>query len=177
MLTIYRRHRRRCKHRGKGREHRHCDCPIWLDGFLAGKEVRRSIRVRNWQRAQELVREWEAADRFTTTERKTIDDAWRDFLADLDSRHLHPSTSRKYKLLDRQMKSFAQSHGFRFLEELDLNALSQFRTTWKDGPRSSAKKLERLRSFLRFAQRRKWVLENHATDLKAPKITLRPTMP
>jgi integrase/recombinase XerD len=75
------------------------------------------------------------------------------------------------------MKSFAQSHGFRFLDELDLNALSQFRTTWKDGPRSSTKKLERLRSFLRFAQRRKWVLENHATDLKAPKVTLRPTMP
>jgi integrase/recombinase XerD len=149
----------------------------WLDGFLAGKEVRRSIKVRNWQRAQELVREWEATDRFTTTERKTIEDAWRDFLADLDSRHLHPSTARKYKLLDRQMKSFAQSHGFLFLDEFDLNALGQFRTTWKDGPRSSAKKLERLRSFLRFAQRRKWVSENHATDLKAPKVTLRPTMP
>jgi integrase/recombinase XerD len=124
-----------------------------------------------------LVREWEAQDRITTTERKTIDDGWRDFLADLDSRHLNPSTVRKYKLLDRQMKSFAESHGFRFLDELDLNALGQFRTTWKDGPRSSAKKLERLRSFLWFAQKRKWVLENYATDLKAPKVTLRPTMP
>jgi site-specific recombinase XerD len=75
------------------------------------------------------------------------------------------------------MKVFAQARGFRFLDELDLNALGQFRGTWKDGPRSSAKKLERLRSFLRFAQRRKWVVENHAADLKAPKVTLRPTMP
>ncbi|HEX4004138.1 MAG TPA: tyrosine-type recombinase/integrase [Candidatus Acidoferrales bacterium] len=177
MLTIYRRHRQSCNHRTKGRQHRHCECPIWVDGFLGGKELRQSIKVRNWQRAQELVRKWEAEDRLTTNERKTIEDAWRDFLADLGSRHLHSSTIRKYKLLDRQTKSYAQSHGFRFLDELDLNALSQFRSTWKDGPRSSAKKLERLRSFLRFALRRKWILENYAADLKAPKVVLRPTMP
>jgi len=41
-------------------------------------------------------------------------------------------------------------------------------------PRSSAKKLERLRAFFRFAQKRKWVTENPALDLKAPKITLCP---
>lgn len=177
MLNIYRRHRQGCKHRIKGREHRHCDCPIWVDGFLGGKELQRSTKLRNWQRAQEVVRKWEAEDRLTTTERKTIEDAWKDFLADLDSRHLHPSTIRKYKLLDRQSKSFAQSNGFQYLDELGLNALTLFRNTWKDGSRSSAKKLERLRSFLRFALRRKWVPENYAADLKAPKVTLRPTMP
>ena len=48
---------------------------------------------------------------------------------------------------------------------------------WKDGPRSSAKKLERLRSFLRFAQRRDWIVKNPACDLKAPKVRLCPTMP
>jgi hypothetical protein len=30
MLTIYRRHRRSCKQRMKGRKHRHCQCPIWV---------------------------------------------------------------------------------------------------------------------------------------------------
>jgi hypothetical protein len=118
MLTVYRRHRRRCKHYTKGREHRHCNCPIWVDGFLGGKELRRLTKVRNWQRAQELVREWEAEDRITSAERKTVEDAWRDFIADLDSRHLHPSTTRKYKLLKRQMQSIAQSHGFRYLDEV-----------------------------------------------------------
>jgi integrase/recombinase XerD len=177
MLTVYRRHRKSCKHRIKGREYRHCDCPIWIDGFLGEKELRRSIKTRSWQRAHELVREWEAADRVTTIERKTIEEAWVDFLADLNSRHLHPSTIRKYRLLDRQTRSYSQSRGLCFLDELDLNALSQFRATWKDGPRSSAKKLERLRSFLRFAVKRKWVSENYAADLKSPKITLRPTMP
>ena len=177
MLTIYRRHRRCCKHRSKGRAHRHCDCPIWADGFLGGKELRLSIKVRNWQRAQELVRDWESRDRIDTDERKTIGEGMRDFLCDLESRHLHVSTTRKYKLLDHQLKDFAQSRGLVFLDELNLDVLSRFRTTWKDGPRSSAKKLERLRSFLRFAQKRKWISENYATDLKSPKVTLRPTMP
>ena len=56
MLTIYRRHRKACKHRDKGREHRHCQCPIWVDGFLGGKELRESLKLRDWQRAQETVR-------------------------------------------------------------------------------------------------------------------------
>jgi len=40
MLTIYRRHRKSCKHRAKGRKHRHCECPIWVDGYLSGHEIR-----------------------------------------------------------------------------------------------------------------------------------------
>ncbi len=48
---------------------------------------------------------------------------------------------------------------------------------WKDGPRSSAKKLERLRAFFRFGMKRKWTTENPAGELKAPRITLCPTLP
>jgi integrase/recombinase XerD len=93
----------------------------------------------------------------------------------LEQRRLSPM--RKYKLLNRQMEEHAKTAGLRFLTEFDLAATSAFRAGWKDGPRSSAKKLERLRAFLRFAQKRKWVTENPATDVKAPKITLCPTLP
>jgi integrase/recombinase XerD len=140
--------------------------------------VRESLKVRDWQRAQETIREWEAEDRRTVkTETKTIESAWKDFLADLEARKLADSTVRKYKLLNRQMEDFAKERGFRFLIEFDLPAVSQFRAEWKDGPRSSAKKLERLRAFFRFAQNRKWIAENPAADLKAPRVTLCPTMP
>jgi len=149
-----------------------------VDGFLAGVEVRESLKVRDWQRAQEKVRDWEAKDRQTVEqEPKTIDDAWTELLADIEARNLADSTVRKYKLLNRQMKGFAKARGFRFLTELDLPATGQFRAAWKDGPRSSAKKLERLRAFFRFAQKRKWIAENPAADLKAPRVTLCPTMP
>jgi integrase/recombinase XerD len=178
MLTIYRRHQKRCKHGSDGRKYRHCQCVIWVDGILAGVEVRESLKLRDWQRAQEKIREWEARDsRTVEPESKTIDAAWKEFLADLEARKLTYATIRKYKLLDRQMEEFAKKRGFRFLTEFDLPAVSQFRASWKDGPRSSAKKLERLRAFFRFAMKRKWVPDNPAADLKAPKVTLCPTLP
>jgi integrase/recombinase XerD len=178
MLTIYRRHLKDCRRRAEGRRYRHCRCPIWVDGILGGKEMRESLKVRDWQRAQEMVREWEAEDRRTShPEQKCTDAAWREFLVDMEARKLNDSTVRKYKLLKRQMEAFAQRRGIRFLPEFDLSAVSQFRSEWKDGPRSSAKKLERLRAFFRFAQKRKWTSENPAIDLKAPKVTLCPTLP
>lgn len=178
MLTIYRRHRKRCKQRAKGRQHRHCQCPIWVDGFLAGKETRETLKVRDWQRAQEIVREWEAEDRrILRPERKRIADTWKEFLADIEARRLHASTVRKYTLLKRQMEEYGRLRSVHFLDEFDLPTVSHFRAGWQDGPRSSAKKLERLRAFFRFAQKRKWVSDNPASDLKAPKITLCPTMP
>jgi hypothetical protein len=109
--------------------------------------------------------------------RKSTQEAWNEFLADIEARKLNDSTARKYKLLNRQMEEFAQRRGLRVLADFDLSKVSQFRSEWKDGPRSSAKKLERLRALFRFAQKRKWVAENPALDLKAPKITLCPTLP
>ena len=42
---------------------------------------------------------------------------------------------------------------------------------------AALKKLERLRSFFRFARGSKWIAENPATELKSPKVTARPTLP
>jgi integrase/recombinase XerD len=178
MLTTYRRHLRNCKHRGEGRRYRRCQCPIWVDGFLGRNELRESLKCRDWQRAQELIRDWEAKDQRTVqSEPQTIEAAFKEFLADIEARKLHSSTVGKYKLLQRQMEAFSQQCGLRFLNEFDLIAVGRFRSQWKDGPRSSAKKLERLRAFFRFAQDRKWVHENPASRLKSPKVLLCPTMP
>ena len=182
MLTIYRRHQKSCKHGAKGRKYRDCSCPIWTQGTLGGKTVRKSITVRGWQKAQEIVRQWEADGRIEAAtelvdDRITICQARDKYLADIDARRLNPSTVYKYSLLFRQLESFASRYSVRFLPELDIDLLGTFRAEWKDGPCSSLKKLERLRAFFQFAQRRKWVTDNPASDLKPPKVTLRPTMP
>src|ERR1700751_1567222 len=120
MLTIYRRHRRSCKQRAKGRKHRHCLCPIWVDGALGGKELRESLKLRDWQRAQEMIREWEAEDRrISQPARKSTGQAWEEFLADIAARKLNDSTIRKYKLLKRQMEDFAKRCGLRVLVDFD----------------------------------------------------------
>ena len=84
---------------------------------------------------------------------------------------------RKYKLLQRQMKAYGEERGLKMLAQFDLDVLSKFRATWKDGPRTAGKKLERLRAFFRFAHDRQWVEINPATRIKLPKVSIRPTMP
>lgn len=32
-----------------------CRCPIWVDGTLGGAEIRESLKVWDWQRAQEMI--------------------------------------------------------------------------------------------------------------------------
>src|SRR5208282_2196617 len=179
MLTIYRRHRRSCRQRAKGRRYRHCQCPIWVDGALGGKDLRESLKLRDWQRAQDLIREWEAENRRTVQQEHqvTIKDAHTKFIADAEARKLNDATLSKYRLLFRQLDGFAETYKLEFLDQLDLDTLATFRATWTEGPRTSLKKLERLRAFMRFAEKRKWIDGNPAVDLKAPKVPNKPTLP
>jgi hypothetical protein len=87
MLTIYRRHLKGCPHRNKGRKYRRCRCPIWVDGFLAGVEIRESLHTADWQKAQDIVREWEATGRkFTAVqEPMAIKAAQGKFVADTEA--------------------------------------------------------------------------------------------
>jgi integrase len=179
MLTIYRRHRKECSHRKDGRAYRRCHCPIWVDGFLADAEMRKSLGTRDWQKAQDTIRQWEADGQRTKDAREpeTLEHVKQCFLADAEARNLHESTIYKYRLLFRQLETFASEQGIRFVKELDVEMLSAFRSRWKDGPRSSLKKLERLRALLGFCQKRRWIEDNPARDLKPPKVPARPTMP
>jgi len=194
MLTIYRRHGNNCSQRDAAeirvnidgdlfvrQGKRRCSCPLWVHGSLAGRKVRKPLHTRDWEKAKDEVRGWNSEpDKGHSCEDhhlKTVADAWDGFLADLESRKLHLSTVRKYKLLRRQMEEFARKRGIRFLVEFDTPRVTEFRSIWKDGQRSSAKKLERLRAFFRFARDQNWVQENPAAKLKSPKVTLCPTLP
>src|ERR1700687_6505312 len=86
-------------------------------------------------------------------------------------------TIRKYKLLERQLKVYGEERGLKMLAQFDLDTRSKFRATWKDGPWTAGKKLERLRAFFRFAHDRQWVESNPATRIKLPKVSICPTMP
>ena len=179
MLTLYRRHQKTCKHRQLGRKYRRCGCPIWVDGSVGGREIRKSLCLADWQEAHDKVRLWEAEWREPKSpgEPITIQRAAENFSTDANARKLNEATIYKYKLLFRQLEVFAEKTGLRHLKELEITTLDKFRAEWKDGPRSSLKKLERLRSFLRFCERRKWIQDNPATYLMPPKVQNKPTLP
>lgn len=177
MLTIYRRHRKNCPHKDEGRAYRRCGCPIWADGTLNAEEIRESLKLRNWEKAQEKIREWEAEGARPEVERITIEEACEDFLTDATARKLTEATLYKYRLLFGRLKAFAHDNGLRFLTEFDLPLLRKFRASWADGNISAAKKLERAKAFFRFAHETGWIAENPARLLKSPKVSCPPTMP
>src|SRR5215467_8624160 len=153
MLTIYRRHSQSCGHRSEGWKYRHCRCPIWVDGFLRGKELRQSLGTRDWAKAQKTVHEWEAAglpanekDSAVGVEGITIDAAKEEFLADCEARKLKKSSIDRYRILFRQLDAFARREGIRFLAQLLTPELHKFRATWQGSSGlADLKKLERLR--------------------------------
>jgi integrase/recombinase XerD len=181
MLTIYRRHLKSCKHGSEGRSYRRCKCPIWVDGSLDGHEMRKSLETRDWQKASDRVREWEANGTIAPEAKKdepiTITAAWEAFVRDAESRGLQPDSVRKYRHLKRVTLEFAVREGLRYLSEFDVAKCRDFRSTWTVKNASARKRLEYLRSFFRFAQESGWIAQNPAKALKPPKITDPPTMP
>jgi integrase/recombinase XerD len=181
MLSIWRRHNpKKCQF--KGRLSRKCRCPIWISGVdAAGNKIKEATKLRDWTRAEALARHWDAEGTKPATATRTTIDEWRiAFMQDASSpagKNLNSETLRKYKLLFRQIGDFAKDKGFQFVNQLDLHALTGFRSTWKDSPLTASKKLERLRSILKFAQRRKWISDNPALELDSPKLKLSPTLP
>jgi site-specific recombinase XerD len=136
------------------------------------------MRTRDWTKANREVQKWESIERVKEQGAPvSLADAWESFLADLEARKLSSQTIRKYKLLERQIKAFGDAHGFAFLSQFNLDTLSRFRATWKDGTRTAGKKLERVRAFFRFCFDRQWVESNPASKIKLPKVSVCPTMP
>jgi integrase/recombinase XerD len=182
MLTIYRRHLKKCRHSTEGRKYRRCRCPIWVDGILGERRILKSLGTRDWTRALETSRQWELDGREVLandaeTEPITVAIATEEFVADAKARELNERTIYKYKFLFKQLSAFCDAEGVRALEQLDVRLLRKFRTTWKDRNLAALKKLERLRAFYRFAISNKWVESNLAKELKNPLIADRQTLP
>ena len=141
MLTIYRRHRKNCKQRMAGRDYRRCLCPIWVDGSLNGIEMRKSLRVRDWQRAQELVRRWEAeGQQIEKPKPLTVKEACDKFLVDAEARNLREPTLYKYRLLFRQFQEFTTLHGYSYTTDFDVDTVRRFRASWPNKNIAARKK-------------------------------------
>lgn len=182
MLTIFRRHLVSCKHKDKGRAWRQCQCPISVQGYLGDTLIRKSLKVRSWEVAQEKVREIEAQSLFPETakpEAVTVAHGVERFLKDAEARHVAPVTLQKLRYtLEVQLIAYAKDKGLRYLWEFDVDRIRDFRATWtNNAPITAVKRLERVRSFFKFCQASGWITTNPAAGVKPPKVTSPPTMP
>src|SRR5271163_4061084 len=171
MLAAYRRHRKDCVHYDLGRKYRRCRCPIWAHGFIGRQAIQKSLGTLDWDKAQKIIHKWEAGGGLPIRQDKRpipVVQATEEFLADSRARNLRHKTIYKYQRTFRQLVKFGERLGIRYVEEFDTRTLQKFRASWKDKNFGALKKLERLRSFFRFANLKGWIADNPATEIKNP---------
>ena len=127
------------------------------------------------------MRDWEASGEIGVVKKPdipTIAEAVDRFFTDLEAQKLSGETIRKYdNLLRKRMLPWCGAKGYRYLKQLTVEEIRQFRASWADGALYASKNLERLRSFFRFCMHGDWIAKNPARTVKAPKVTDKPTLP
>jgi integrase len=192
-LHLYRRHRRDCKaaheedsvssefdERRKG--FRRCECPITASGTLDKRYRRQTTGRWIWDDAKAIAGQWEAAGSWVArvsvpeivvppveNRRLTIADAINAFLLHKETANAKKHTVAKYRTMTNQLLAFAADRGLIFIDQLTVTDIDAFYISWKDGIRTRAKKLDRLKSLVKFCLKRKWISENLTEDLKAPE--------
>ena len=197
MLHLYRRHVKSCrfwsgKSTNGNRRNNNCRCPIWVDGYLAGERVNKTLDLGDWTRANAIIRDWEIAGSIQQEERAgtSVREACDAFVADAEAQRLSASSLKKYRVLlinqhgpekrkkfSPSLTQFCAEAGLQFTTQITLPELTRFRGQWKDGAIAGGKKLERLRAVGRFFVDRGWWRENLALKLRRPKVKDVPTMP
>jgi integrase/recombinase XerD len=170
VLNLYRRHRKGCRHRQ--RNQKKCQCPIWTQGTLHEKWLRKSLDLSNWEAAQKLVRDWES--RVGNYQDTTVALACHAFMQDCEARKLSDASLGKYGLLTKEL---TDKFGKRSVASLLLPEMREYRATWQMAPISARKKLERLRTLFQFCVESGWMRENPARAIKAPLTRPMPTLP
>ncbi len=161
-----------------------CACIIHASGTLAGRFNRKQTGASRWDAARILAAGWEAAGVWSGANELapaaptlpppqkdgiTIVEATDAYLAKCQNRGIAPPTLAKYQTFVKQLRTYAESRGYVLITQLTVADMDRFYASWKDGKRAKAKKLERLKSFVKFCLKRRWIEEDIADDLEAPE--------
>jgi integrase len=203
-LKLFRRHRIECEgghaedtKSGEFEEGRRgwkrCACIIHATGTLGGHFSRKQTGKWKWDEAKEVADQWEIAGTWgkveptpqaaqtseTAAKRITILEATEAYRAKCKNRSIQPATYAKYKTFTNQLEAYAKDRGCVFVDQLTVADADRFYASWEDGIRAKAKKLDRLKAFVKFCLKRKWLTENIADDLQAPagSSTINPKAP
>jgi integrase/recombinase XerD len=108
--------------------------------------------------------------------RVTVEAAVKAYLADARSRELAIATIDKLEtIFSKQFLAWATIEGIEYIDEIDLDALLNFRSTWKDGRLAKQKKQSRLIGFFWACVRRDYIVKNPSMGLGKIKVVQVPT--
>jgi hypothetical protein len=176
-LALYRRHRQGCKgghpynsrtseydERKKG--WKRCECPIFASGTLHRHFRRHNTGQWEFEAARAVAASLERAGSWKgavppspPTEdpqatRITVEDATGAFLAKSKNRNIAPNTLAKYRTFTNQLLAYGAGRGWVYIDQLTVSDMDRFYASWRDGIRAKAKKLERLKAFIKFCVKR-----------------------
>ena len=163
QLNLFRRHTKKCPHRNKGRRYTKCTCAIWFDGDRNGKEWRGSLRLRDWNRA---IRKLALMESQSGLQSKLVPETIGTWKGQLK---IESSTTRKYGNTLRCFQEFCQREGLDTIDMVDLERLDKSCLLRKVARTTLIREIQVLRQFFTFCVKRKWVAENWAKELEAPK--------
>jgi integrase/recombinase XerD len=194
MLKPLKRHYAPCKRREWDQGYTRCGCPVWIRGTLKRKRVTVSAskylpepdcrdleRGRDlavlWEKTGELVRPEEYAAiapvsesgevaRNGTVERPTVETAISAYLKAAKDRGITDATySKKHLVFGKRLPAFCAEKGIRFLSELDLATLQEWRGTWNVEALTRDKRQREVIGFIWFCERAGWFPRNYASDI------------
>jgi integrase len=108
--------------------------------------------------------------------RVTVQKAVEAYLADAISRNVSEATLDKITtIFEKQFLPWTQAQGLEYIDEIELDALLDFRSNWKDGALAKQKKQSRVIGFFWACVRRRYLIENPALGLGRIKVVQIPT--
>ena len=162
MLSIYRRHREECPH-AADRISSECRCGWWATGTLFGQPYRKSLKTRNKEAAERIIRKLEKGEADKQKPKAiALKDACNLFITSRENAGSRPPTMRKLKRITTTLQEFA---GNRNLDEIDAVLLTRYTNGWKDAPITQQKKMERLRSLFKWFEDRDMIAKNPARGI------------
>ena len=188
MLKAQRRHRRPCKRPEWDQGYTKCTCPIVIRGTLAGKPLTISTakylppdRSRDLAAARTLAILWGQAGAPVRPEvhasapdpaaepdepLPTVEVAVAAFMADARDRGNSTATVyKKHVVFESALLRFCAAKGIRFVSELDLNTVREWRAGWNLESLSRSKRQGQVLGFLWFCERAGWLPRNCASDI------------
>lgn len=190
MLKPLKRHYTPCKRTEWDQRDNRCNCPVWIRGTLNGKRITKPASkflpepdCRDLEKGRELALLWERTGQVDRPEeyaivpnrasepkpepkQPTVQMAVAAFMQHQRDKGISEATLYKKRLVfEKLLGTFCGEKGIRFLSELDLNALREWRGTWKLAALSRAKRQGEVIGFVWFCERSGWYERNHAADI------------
>jgi integrase/recombinase XerD len=179
-ISVFTRHLDGCT-RSNERHSRRCKCWKYLDiHHDNGKRELRSAKTKSWEeaerRSQAILRQHEAGKPVDSEGKKTIAGAVTAFIESRRSEARKETTIRILKmLLDKRMVEFFEAKGLRYLYQVKMSDLEEFRSTWTGTSLTRYKLQERLKSFYRYCHSHGWIDSNPAQFLGRISVQQVPT--